>query len=250
MTPLARLAAVAAVLSLSSIASATPPADSETPAVPPPSNGDLFPMAGHATAAAATGMPLLGIAEIGYAFTDWFALGAIGGIALAYVPGQPTPSVPTAGIRPRLRIATSQSTSLVLIAPALYYPSARTGTTGDDSAWLVARPELFFDGAVGERWHVAGGTGFIAAVSTEALGQVAAGHTVVMPPYNTTASSSTPATKGFAGGIWNTLSTRGSYRLSEQTHLFAEGTVVLMGVALAQVGGPPVVVTVGAQHTF
>jgi len=249
MTPIARIAAAAAVLSLSNLASAAPPEDSEAPAAAQPSNGDLFPAAGHATAAIATGVPFLGVAEIGYGFTNGFALGAIGGVALAYVPGQPTPSVPTAGIRPRLRIATSQHTSLVLIAPALYYPSARTGTTGDgDSSWLVARPEIFFDGAVGDRWHVAGGTGFIAAVSTEALGQLAGGRTVVMPPYNTSAGA--PATKGFAGGIWNTLSTRESYMLSERTHLFAEGTVVLMGVGLAQVGGPPVVVTVGAQHTF
>jgi hypothetical protein len=111
---------------------------------------------------------------------------------------------------------------------------------------LVARPEVFFDGAVGERWHVAGGAGFIGAVSTQALGQLAAGRTVVMPPYNT----STQSTKGFAGGIWNTLSSRASYLLSERTHLFAEATLVLMGVVPAEVGGPPIVVTLGAQHTF
>jgi len=246
MRYLARLAAAAVVLSVSGIASAASPEEGAAPA-PQPSNGDLFPTAGHATAAVATGVPFPAIAEIGYAFTNGFALGAIGGVALAYVPNRPTPSVPTAGIRPRLRIATSEHTSLVLIAPMLYYPSARTGTTSDgDSSWLVARPEVFFDGAIGERWHVAGGTGFIAAVSTEALGQVAGGHTVVMPPYNT----STESTKGFAGGIWNTVSSRGSYRLAEQTHLFAEATLVLMGVAPAEVGGPPIVVTIGAQHTF
>jgi hypothetical protein len=248
MTPVARLAAAAVVLSFSRFASAASPEESQAPPAQP-SNGDLFPTAGHATAAAATGAPFLGIAEIGYAFTNGFALGAIGGVALAYEPGRPTPSVPTAGIRPRLRVATSQYTSLVFIAPALFYPSARTGTSSDgDSSWLVARPELFLDGAVGERWHVAGGAGFIAAVSTEALGQVAGGRKVVMPPYNT--STSTQSSKGFAGGIWNTLSSRGSYMLAERTHLFAEATLVLMGVVPAQVGGPPIVVTIGAQHTF
>lgn len=247
MTLLARLAAAVAVLSVSGIASAAPLADAGGSAPAQPSNGDLFPTAGHATAAAATGIPLLGIAEIGYGFTNGFALGAIGGVALAYVPGRPTPSVPTAGIRPRLRVATSEHTSLVFIAPALYYPSATPGPSDEGgSSWLVARPEVFLDGAVGERWHVAGGTGFIAAVSTDALAQLAGGRHVVMPPYNTSADS----TKGFAGGIWNTLSSRGSYRLSEETHLFAEATLVLMGVVPAQVGGPPVVVTLGAQHTF
>jgi hypothetical protein len=224
-------------------------AASEEDAAPaaPPSNGDLFPAAGHATVAAATGLPLPGIAEIGYAFTGWFAMGAIGGVALAYVPDHPTPSVPTAGIRPRFRIAMSPGTSLVLIAPMLYYPSATTGPSSEGgTSWLVARPEIFFDGAVGERWHVAGGTGFIAAVSTEALGQLAGGRTVAMPPYNTTSNP----TKGFAGGLWNTLSSRSSYALSGQSHLFAEATLVLMGVLPAQVGGPPVVVEIGAQHTF
>jgi hypothetical protein len=67
-----------------------------------------------------------------------------------------------------------------------------------------------------------------------------------MPPYNTSGDQ----TKGFAGGIWNTVSTRASFRLSPRTHLFAEGTLVMMGIVPADVGGPPVVVTLGAQHTF
>jgi hypothetical protein len=246
MKSLARLAVATAVLSLSGVAFASSPEEGETQAGQP-SNGDLFPAAGHATAAAATGVPLLGIGEIGFAFTDGFAVGAIGGVALAYQPGGATPSVPTAGIRPRLRIGLSQRTSLVLIAPMLYYPSATPGPTdAGGSSWLVARPEVFFDGALGERWHLAGGAGVIAAVSTAALGQLAGGRTVVMPPYNDEAG----ATKGFAGGVWNTLSSRASYQLAAQTHLFAESTLVLMGIAPAQLGGPPVVVTVGAQHTF
>ncbi len=135
----------------------------------------------------------------------------------------------------------------MLIAPALYYPSATPGPTDQGgTSWLVARPEVFLDGALGERWHVAGGAGVIAAVSTDALGQLAGGRHVVMPPYN----GASDTTKGFAGGIWNTLSSRGSYRLSPETHLFAEATLVLMGVVPSQLGGPPVVVTLGAQHTF
>jgi hypothetical protein len=219
----------------------------EAPAAPP-SNGDLFPAAGHLTAAVATGAPFLGIAELGVAVTNGFAVGVIGGVALAYQPSGPAPSVPTAGIRPRLRIATSEHTALVLIAPMLYYPSATPGPNNvGGSSWLVARPELFFDGAVGERWHFAGGMGFIAAASTLALGELGGGRQVVMPPYNGSAES----TKGFAGGIWNTVSTRESYELSPRTHLFVEGTLVMMGVLPADLGGPPpVVVTVGAQHAF
>jgi hypothetical protein len=129
----------------------------------------------------------------------------------------------------------------------LWYPSATPGpSNAGGSSWLVARPEVFFDGAVGDRWHLAGGTGVIAAAATDALGQLFGGRTVVMPPYN----ASTQSTKGFAGGVWNTLSSRASYMLSGHTHLFAEATLVLMGLAPAEVGGPPVVVTLGAQHTF
>ncbi len=212
-----------------------------------PSSGDLFPTAGHLTTTAATGLPFLGIAELGVGVTNDFAVGVVGGVALSYAPHGATPSVPTAGIRPRFRIATSKYTSLVLIAPMVYYPQATPGpSNADGSSWLVARPEVFFDGAVGERWHLAGGMGCIAAASTEALGQLFSGHDVRMPPYN----GSTESTKGFAGGIWNTISTRASYALSPQAHLFVEGTLVMMGVVPADVGGPPIVVTLGAQHSF
>jgi hypothetical protein len=224
-------------------------ADADVAGVPAasPSHGDLFPGAGRVTVAAATGAPFLGIGEVGVGITNGFAVGVIGGVALSYAASGPTPSVPTAGIRPRLRFPTSQHTALVFIAPMLYYPSATSGldNTGS-SSWVVARPELFFDGAIGERWHLAGGMGFIAAASTEALGQLAAGRKVVMPPYG-----STDTTKGFAGGLWNTVSTRTSFALYPQTNLFLESTLVKMGVLPADLGGPPpVVVTVGAQQSF
>jgi hypothetical protein len=238
-----------ALLSFSGRASASDAPDAPAAPVASPSHDDLFPGAGHVMAAAASGAPFLGIAEIGVGFTNGFALGAIGGVALAYAPTGTTPSVPTAGIRPRLRIPTSERTALVVIAPMLYYPSATPGSNvvSGGSSWLVARPELYFDGAIGEHWHVAGGMGFIAAASTQALGDLAGGRQVVMPPYNTT----TESTKGFAGGIWNTISRRARYALAPRTHLFAEGTLVMMGVLSADLGGPPpVVVEVGAQHAF
>ena len=41
------------------------------------------------------------------------------------------------------------------------------------------------------------------------------------------------------------------YALGPATHLFAEGSLVLSGIRLADnVGGPPIVVNIGAQHTF
>jgi hypothetical protein len=217
-------------------AEVTPASASEAPR----SEGDLFPGRRRPTVSAATGLPFLGIAEVGLGITDGFAIGAIGGI---------TPSVVTAGIRPRFRIRTTERTRLVFVAPMLWYPKASAPGPGNvgKSSWVLTRAELFFDGAIGERWHLAGGTGLIAAASLEALDQFVQGKEFAMPPYN----GSTEARKGFAGGLWNTLAARSSYALSPDWHLFAESTVVLQGIALAEgVGGPPFVFNVGAQHSF
>jgi hypothetical protein len=204
------------------------------------SGGDLFPGRGRPTLAAGTGLPFLGIVEAGIGVTNGFAIGVVGGI---------TPSVVTAGIRPRVRLATSAHTALVLVAPMLFYPKASAPGPGNvgTSSWVLARPELFFDGEIGERWRVGGGMGVIGAASTEALGQLASGHDFRMPPY----SGSTEERKGFAGGLWNTIAARASWATDPRTHLFAEGSLVMQGVALAEgIGGPPVVVTAGAEHSF
>lgn len=228
----------ASLLFASAPASASEGADGASP--PPRSNGDLFARPGRPTVAAATGLPFLGIAEVGAGVTNGFAIGAIAGI---------TPSVLTAGIRPRVRVATSERTALVLVAPILWYPKASAPGPGNvgTSSWILTRTELLFDGAVSDRWHVAGGMGFVAAASLEALGQLFSGREFAMPPYN----GSNEARRGFAGGIWNTVAARASYAVDESSHLFAESSLIMQGVTPAEgVGGPPIVVTVGAQHAF
>lgn len=226
-----------------SLSAARPALGAETGAaepVPPRAHGDLFPGAGRPTVTAASGLPFLGIAEVGVGVTDGFAVGAIGGV---------TPSVVTAGVRPRLRIATGERTALVLSAPLLWYPKASAPGPGNvgTSSWVLTRTELFFDGALGESWHLAGGMGFVAAASLEALGQLATGEEFAMPPYDGT----NEARRGFAGGIWNTVAARASHAIAADTHLFAESSVIMQGVRPAEgVGGPPLVVTVGAQHAF
>ncbi len=215
-------------------------AHAEAPENREPVRSDLFPGAGHPTLAAATGLPFLGIGEIGIGVSKNFAIGVVGGI---------TPSVVTAGLRPRVRLATSEHTSFTLIAPMLYYPSASAPGPGNvgTSSWLLARPELLWGGDLGERWTLAGGMGVIAAGSTEALGQCFSGHKFEMPAYD----GSPEAKKGFAGGIWNTVSMRSSYRLGVSSHLFAEASVVMAGVKPADnVGGPPIVVELGYQVSF
>jgi hypothetical protein len=131
----------------------------------------------------------------------------------------------------------------------LWYPKASAPGPGNigNSSWVLTRPELLLDGTVTERLHVAGGMGIIAAASTEAIDNKLRGREFAVPAY----AGSTETKKGFAGGVWNTLAFHSSYALGPATHLFAEGSLVLSGVVPAEnVGGPPIVVNFGAQHTF
>ncbi len=81
------------------------------------------------------------------------------------------------------------------------------------------------DGAIGDRVHVAGGMGIIAAASTLALGNKLEGKDFAVPAYG----GSSEDKVGFAGGLWNTLAFHTSYALGRDTHLFAEGSLVLSG---------------------
>ncbi len=243
-TLLASLVTASLVISVS--AHAETGSEVDAPAVTPPRTSaerwatDLFPGKKTLTTSVATGLPFLGIGEVGVGVTDGFAIGVVGGI---------TPSVVTAGIRPRFRVRTSQNTALMLSAPMLYYPRASAPGPGNigSTSWVLTRPELMLDGVVSDRWHVAGGMGIIAAASTVSLGQTLEGNEFRVPAYN----GATESKKGFAGGVWNTVCARASFAWSPRTHLFAESSVVLQGIRPAEgVGGVPLVVTTGAQHSF
>jgi hypothetical protein len=219
-----------------------PPPEREGPAAPVVyhAGGDLFPTPGRPSVSAATGLPFLGIAEVGMGITNGFAIGVVGGV---------TPSVLTAGIRPRFRVRTSEHVAFMLSSPLLWYPKASAPGPGNigNSTWVLARPELMLDGTVSDRVHIAGGMGVIAAASTEAISNKLQGKEFAVPAY----AGSSDNKHGFAGGIWNTVCMHSSYALGPQTHLFAEGSLVMSGIALADnVGGPPFVVNFGAQHTF
>jgi hypothetical protein len=207
------------------------------------SRGDLFPEAGHVSAVAATGFPFLGLAELGVGLTDGVAIGAFGGITVADWARW------AAGVRPRFSVHATERTSFVLNVPILYYPTTSTpGGPFGNTSWLLARAELFVDRALGSRWHLAGGLGIVAAASTKAIGDLVSGHEVVMPPYD----GNPQATKGVAGGIFDTFAGRGSYAIAPDTHLFAEASLVMNGIvpATAQIGGPPLVLNMGVQHAF
>jgi hypothetical protein len=218
-------------------------AEPEQPAPPTPTRedrGDLFPGAGHPTVSAASGLPFLGIAEIGVGITDGIAIGAIGGV---------TPSVLTAGIRPRFLVRVNERFGVLLVMPMLWYPKASAPGPGNigSTSWVLTRPELMLDTTVSTRLHIAGGMGIIAAASIVALGNKLEGKEFAVPAYNGLGGDQ----HGFAGGVWNTVCGRTSYALAPQTHLFAETSLVLMGIRPADnVGGPPFVATIGMQHSF
>jgi hypothetical protein len=237
-----------AVASLLALASATSRASEPVlaaPEAPAPSaaydpDGDLFPTSGRLSLSAGTGLPFLGIGEVGVGITRGFAIGVLGGV---------TPSVLTAGIRPRVRVRLGDHLALMLVVPMLYYPSASAPGPGNigSTSWVLARAELSLDATITERFHLAGGMGIIAAASTLALANRLEGKAFVVPGYGMSAAD----TEGFAGGLWNTVCFHASYAVRPRTHLFAEGSLVMSGVVPAEnVGGPPLVVTMGVQQTF
>jgi hypothetical protein len=244
VSPLVACVSVALFLLSSPTAHAgEPPSSSGEVPAPPVSfgpDGDLFSTPGRPSLSAASGLPFLGIGEVGLGLTRGIAIGAIGGV---------TPSVLTAGIRPRFRVRIGEHIATMLVMPMLWYPSASAPGPGNigRTTWVLARPEMMLDGTITERLHVAGGMGIIAAASTVALANSLLGKPFALPAYE----GSTDTKHGFAGGIWNTVCFHMSYALAPATYLFAEGSLVLSGlVPTDNVGGPPVVVTLGAQHTF
>ena len=227
-----------------SAGASSPSPSGESGEAPAPSpygpNGDLFPTPGRPSLSAATGLPFLAIGEVGFGITQGIAIGAIGGV---------TPSVLTAGVRPRFLVRANERYAVMLSIPMLWYPSASAPGPGNvgSTSWVLARPELMLDVSPSPRWHLAGGAGVIAAASVLALGNKLQGKEFAVPAYR----GSSDTRVGFAGGIWDTLCTHASYAIDPATHLFAEGSLVFSGVALADnVGGPPVVVTAGLQRTF
>jgi len=221
-------------------AASPPPGEAPSPSESLDPGGDLFAAPGHVSVAAASGLPFLGIVEGAVGITRGFSVGVVGGV---------TPSVLTAGVRPRVRVRVGDRLAVMLVAPILYYPRASAPGPGNigETSWVLTRPELMLDAEVGRRAHVAGGMGIIAAASTLALGSALQGKSFELPAY---AGLGDPR-QGFAGGIWNTVCFHTSWALSPATHLFAEGSLVLSGLVPADdLGGPPVVVTVGAQHAF
>src|SRR5687767_4886722 len=74
-------------------------------------NGDLFPRAGRPTVAAGTGVPFFGLAELGIGITDNFTVGAMAGVAQ---------TVEMVGLRPRVRIPTSDRTAILIVAPMVF----------------------------------------------------------------------------------------------------------------------------------
>jgi len=215
----------AAGLTLSAFVFLSAPARAETldaPASASAPGGDgLFPEGGHVTLGASTGVPFVGIGEVGYAFTDRFTLGAIGGI---------TPSVVGAGVRPRLSIYEGGAYRVTLVMPILYYP--KTHMSGEEP-WFLTNPVLSLERRFGAvRAHA--GLGLVAAACADSLFE------------HDHASS-------FMGGVWNTVQIGGAWKVARATEVFGDAQLIMRGVRPAGdewIGGPPVVVALGVTQRF
>jgi hypothetical protein len=228
-TPAARLAVLVGLLFLlsSATASAAPP-DADGPRGADRSGaGDyLFPHAGDVSASFATGVPLLAIGELSYAFTDRFALGAVAAATPNVAGVRGTVAV---GVRPRGVVFATGRWRAAIPVPVLYYPKV-DGFGGDREPWMLTRPSLIVEHRFGSGARVSGGVGLIAAACTDSILTLGKEHTMM-------------------GGVWDTVSAGGAVPLSARTSLFAEASLVMRGVVPAAdwIGVSPVVGFVGVS---
>jgi hypothetical protein len=186
-------------------------------------HGDgLFPGAGHVVVGASTGVPFVGIGEVGYAFSDHVTLGAIGGI---------TPTVTGAGLRPRVAIGGSGPLRVTIVMPVLYYP--KTHISGGEP-WFLINPVVSLETRIGSGARLHAGTGLVAAACADSV-------------------FGREHDERFMGGVWNTFQIGGGLRVAENTEAFADAQVILRGAKLAGsewIGGPPFVASVGITRRF
>jgi hypothetical protein len=200
-----------------------------TLAAPPPDEADarprsevgpdgLFPEAHHFSATFASGLPFVGAGEVGYGFSDRFALGAMVGLTPDIGSMHGTVGV---GLRPRGVVFASGPWRSVLVAPVLYYPKVEG--FGEMDPWMLVQPTLTVERSIGHDASVHAGAGLIAAACMESITTLGKEHDMM-------------------GGVWNTATAGGAYRVSSNTTVFGEAGLVLRGVVPASdwIGGPAI----------
>ena len=197
---------------------------------PPPSTrtesppDSLFAPRGGTDLTLASGLPFLGIAELAYGVSDRFSIGAFGAATPDLGDIRGTVAL---GLRPRGVVVESGAWRSVVVVPVLFYPQIKG--FGDREPWMLTRPTLSIERTLPAGVRVSLGMGLIAAACTDSIFTLGKEHTMM-------------------GGLWNTASAGVSIPVSARTSVFAEGSLVLHGVALASqdwIGGAPVVAYAG-----
>lgn len=175
---------------------APPPAEAR-----PKRHDPFFPGGGHANLSLSSGLPFLAMGEVAFGLGDRFAIGAVGAA---------TQGPAGFGVNPRVALFDTGRFRGVVMAPSLYYPFAPEG----GSPWVLTRPRFVLEHAWAFGLRVGGGLGAVATTSTD---RRPAGY----------------GEKNVATGIWNSFDATVAMPLGERTSLFAEGTLVMNGLRVA-----------------
>ncbi len=213
-------------LAISAIARA-----SRADAAGPTQADPLFPGAGRFMVSGATGVPFIASAEMAYAPSRGFAVGAL------FVA---TPIVLGAGLRPRGALLLSIGTRLVLSAPILYYPATTGSPIAGGEPWFLAQPALRLEKQLGTKARAYLGAGAIAAVGVVDVS--------TKPAYQRGGVQTS-----MPWGIWNTFNGGVSLAIGSDTTLFGDIGLVMRGARIAGgewIGGPPFFVSMGIARTL
>ena len=227
---------LASLLLIASVVATAPEADAELTSVVEASPSSrthladsLFPERGRLAATFSSGVPYLAIGEVAYGFSDRFALGVMGGV---------TPSTYGIGVRVRGVVADWGRAKLVLGTPLLYYPATHSS---NGEPWVLALPTLRLDLAASSRVHFHVEAGAALATCTGSLAALFGG------------KHSDDDGEGFMGGAWSVVGGGVAWQTGEKTVLFLDALLVSRGFRVANtgwIGGPPVVLTLGAKYAL
>ncbi len=184
----------------------------------------LFPTRGNLMLTVATGVPYVGITEIGYGISDRFTVSAILGR---------TPTQMGYGFRIRGVIYDgSETIRVVAKMPSFYYPAP--GKPGDEP-WALVWPSVHIERQFRSGSRVSVGLGIVGAGCVSAM----LGKHVDQD--------------GFMGGTWNTVSAGLAVPVSGVLSVRVDVSAVMDGLQLAGsdwIGGPPVILNVGVARSF
>ena len=193
----------------------------------------LFPAAGRGSFSLATGIPFVGLGELAVGITSDAAIGLLVGT---------TPQVRAWGLRPRLRVLKRGRYELTTAWLFLHYPHNRQL---DSPPWVLGRPTLQLGRRMTDRMQLGVQTGLAGAITMARIARLRG-----KPDYSDGAGGfrGYETKRPLTAGLWWTAGASAAVRASERVFLFAEASLVLAGLHLAEsdwVGAIPTVVALG-----